>query len=316
MSARQTVLVLGGGPDAEREVSIESARAVARALRDDGRFDVVCEILDHPTLDRLRALPGDAIFPAMHGPFGEGGGMQDLLELDGRPYIGSAPAAARLAMDKLACKLECAALGAATPPGARMNPDESVCPIGLPCVVKPVREGSSVGLSICCDDAQWDAALLAVRTDQETNPARAWMVERLIRGRELTVALLDLGNGLESVGVVEIEAPGGSYDFQAKYERDDTRYTVDPALPEGVRERIEAHAINCASAIGVRHLARADFMLDPDGVAWFLEINTMPGFTAHSLLPMAGQRRGIGMGALCAGLIERAIGEHAGVRSE
>ncbi len=316
VSSRPTVIVLGGGSDAEREVSIESSASVAQALRESERFGVRCEIIEQPTLTSLREMRGDVVFPVLHGPFGEGGGMQDLLELDGRPYVGSGPGAARLAMDKLAGKLGAAAIGVPTPSGACLNLDDDACPIPLPCVVKPVHEGSSVGLSLCRSAQDWDAAINAVRADRAQHPARAWMVERLIDGRELTVGLLDLGSGLESVGVIEIEAASGAYDYEAKYQRDDTRYTPDPELPEGVSERMQAQAVEIAEAMGVRHLARVDFMFDGDGVAWFLEINTMPGFTAHSLLPKAAARRGIAMSDLCTGLVHRALGERAGVRSE
>lgn len=316
MSTRPTVLVLGGGPDAEREVSIESSGAVAQGVRDDGRFEVIYEIIGRPSIESLRAVRGDVVFPVLHGPFGEGGGMQDLLEIDGRPYVGTGPGGARLAMDKLAGKLVASSRGVPTPIGACLNVADDTCPIALPCVVKPVHEGSSVGLSLCRTDEDWDDAIRSVRADRTSNPERAWMVEGLIAGRELTVGLLDLGAGLETVGVVEIEAAGGAYNFEAKYERDDTRYTVDPALPAGVTELIRSQSVEVAKVVGVRHLARADFMLDDEGVAWFLEINTMPGFTAHSLLPMAAKSRGIGIGALCAGLVERALSERAGVRSE
>ncbi|MFI4897211.1 MAG: ATP-grasp domain-containing protein, partial [Phycisphaerales bacterium JB059] len=305
----------GGGPDAEREVSLESSRAVADALERGGGFEVVYEVIDRIGAGELRALPGDVVFPVLHGAFGEGGRLQDLLELDGRAYVGSGPGAARLAMDKLGSKIAAAGAGAPTPIGACLNVEDDASPIGLPCVVKPVHEGSSVGLSICRDADAWEVALAGVRADRATRPERVWMVERLVEGREVTVGLLDRGAGLESVGVVEIEAAGGSYDYEAKYRRDDTRYTVDPALPSGVGEAIGAWSVEVARRLGVRHLARVDYLLDGAGVAWFLEINTMPGFTAHSLLPMAAGARGLGMDALCAGLVERALGERAGVRS-
>ena len=315
MSARPRVLVLGGGPDAEREVSLESSAAVAGALRDDGRFEVAHEVIDRVDLAGLRALPGDVVFPVLHGAFGEGGALQDLLELDGRSYVGSGPAAARLAMDKLASKIVAGGVGARTPVAACLNAGDDACPVGLPCVVKPVHEGSSVGLAMCRDGGAWEAALAFVRADRAAHPDRVWMVERLVEGRELTVGLVDGGEGLAPVGVVEIEAALGAYDYEAKYRRDDTRYTVDPALPAGVGASIAEASVEIARRLGVRHLARADFVLDADGQAWFLEINTMPGFTGHSLLPMAAGARGLGMAALCAGLVERALGERQGVRS-
>ncbi|MEZ6242320.1 MAG: D-alanine--D-alanine ligase [Phycisphaerales bacterium] len=312
MSARPTVLVLGGGPDAERDVSIVSSRAVAQALMDSGRFEVRYELIGSIGPCDVRAMAGDVVFPVLHGAFGEGGPMQDLLEMDGRAYIGSGPRAARVAMDKVATKLVAAGLGIPTPEAAVVNAMDPVCPIGTPCVVKPVHEGSSVGLMLCPEASAWAGALAGVRQDLAARPDRAWMVERMVRGRELTVAMLVGDEGLEAIGVVEITPAQGVYDYAAKYERDDTRYTVDPGLPRGVDEAIREWASRLCGAIGVRHLARVDFMLDErTDRATLLEVNTMPGFTSHSLLPMAAHARGMGLADLCAHLVDVALGERA-----
>lgn len=310
VSARPTVLVLGGGPDAERDVSIVSSRAVAQALMDGGRFEVHYQLIGAVGPCDLRAMAGDVIFPVLHGAFGEGGPMQDLLEMLGRPYIGSGPRAARVAMDKVATKLVAAGLRIATPEAAVVNPMDPVCPIGTPCVVKPLHEGSSVGLSVCRDEGAWRGALARVRQDLGQRPDRSWMVERMVGGRELTVAMLEGGEGLEAIGVVEIAPAEGVYDYAAKYERNDTRYTINPTLPRGVDAKIRAWAGRLCGAIGVRHLARVDFMLDDSGPA-LLEVNTMPGFTSHSLLPMAARARGMELSDLCAHLVDVALGERA-----
>jgi D-alanine-D-alanine ligase len=303
--ARKTaVLVLAGGPDAEREVSLVSARCVADALATDARFEVRHEPVGRLDAAALAALPGDVVFPVLHGPFGEGGPMQDLLEAGGRPYVGCGPRAARLAMDKAATKLAALRLGIPTAEAAIFNPADDASPLGLPVVLKPVHEGSSVGLHICRDGAQWDAARGAVLADLRGHPHRVYLLERAIeRGRELTVGLLD-GRPLAPI---EIRPAAGVYDYQAKYHRDDTRYDIAPALPAGVTERIQAQAAALAAALGVRHLARVDFILDPAGVAWLLEINTMPGFTTHSLLPMAALHAGLPFAALCAKLVDLAL---------
>ncbi|TVQ61443.1 MAG: D-alanine--D-alanine ligase [Phycisphaerales bacterium] len=296
------VLVLGGGPDAEREVSLRSAAGVASALREAG-CGVVEATIGRVTADELRALEGDVVFPVLHGSFGEGGGLQDLLEADGRAYVGCGARAARLAMDKLATKAAAWRAGVPTADAALVNPHDEVCALDLPVVVKPVHEGSSVGLRIVRTAAAYAAAVEAVREHGRPN-----MVEAFVRGRELTVGVVDLeGHGLAALPIVEIAPASGVYDYQAKYERNDTRYTANPDLPSGARETVQARALTVARAIGVRHLARVDFLLDEHGEAWLLELNTMPGFTATSLLPMAGRAAGIEMPTLCARLAARAM---------
>lgn len=303
----KTVLVLGGGPDAERPVSLESARNVAQALRDAGRWQVVEETIDRIGLAQLRSLRGDVVFPVLHGSFGEGGPLQDLLEADGRPYVGCRPHAARLAMDKMATKLAAARVGIPTAPSCVLNIKDDACPLPLPVVVKPVHDGSSVGLHICRDHSVWERARAAVRDDVRSQPGRAYMIERYIAGMELTVGLL---SG-EPLSIIHIAPAGGVYDYEAKYNRDDTRYNLDPNLPAGMDAALKAHAVRLAETIGVRHIARVDFILDGSGNPWLLEINTMPGCTSHSLVPMAARHRGIEMPDLCSRLVEMALADHS-----
>jgi len=302
MTATPDVIVLAGGPDPERDVSIQSARGVADALRAAG-LDVHERVIDAISAAELAELPGAVVFPVLHGPWGEGGPMQDLLEAGGRPYVGSGPAAARLAMDKLATKLAAANLGIPTAPAAVFGVRDTEPPIELPVVVKPVRDGSSKGVRLIRERSEWDAAWREL-SSQDRLPAH--MVERLITGRELTVGLLDRGEGLVTLPLVEIAPAEGPYDYAAKYDRDDTVYTVRPELPANIAEQASAYALGLGRALGVRDLARVDFLLDTDGGLWLLEANTMPGFTSHSLLPMAARASGIEMPDLCAGLIESA----------
>lgn len=305
------VLVLGGGPDAERRVSLDSAAAIADALRADGSFEVESVTIDSPDADQLAAMPGDVVFPALHGPFGEGGDLQDLLEQTARPYVGSGPKAARLSMDKLATKLAAARVGIGTPDACVFDPRTKACPIDLPLVIKPVQEGSSVGVHLIHDEQQWGCAFDAASRDAMRDPSRVYMVESLVQGRELTVGLIEQDGSLDALPVTEIVPADGFYDYDAKYARDDTSYLIDPDLPLGVAEQIVRDALKLARALGVRHLARVDFMLDADDKPWLLEINTMPGFTTHSLLPMAARIRGLDMPALCAHLVRCALAEHA-----
>ncbi len=299
---KQAILVLGGGPDAEHAVSLASAAAVASALRKAGH-EVTEVTIDRPTPSELAAMPGEVVFGVLHGPWGEGGGLQRLLERDGRPFVGSGERASRLAMDKLATKLVAAKLGVPTPAACllngAMNGDDARCALEPPVVIKPVFEGSSVGLHLCADRASLTAALGSLETRDGS-----WMAEAMVAGRELTVGVMDRGHGvLEAMPVIEIRPRGGTYDYGAKYERDDTQYVVSPELPPGVAAVLSEHAIKAANAVGVRHLARVDFMLDAHFVGWMLEVNTMPGFTSHSLFPMAASGMGISMAELATGLV-------------
>ncbi len=298
-----TVIVLGGGPDAEREVSLDSAREIAQGLRQNRALTVVERTIGRVTQGEVGAMEGDVFFPALHGAFGEGGALQEMLERDGRPYVGSGPGTARLAMDKVATKLVASGMGIHTPRACVLNVADDACPIGLPVVVKPTHEGSSVGLHICRTDQQWVDALDAVRKDRASHPDRVYMVERLVQGRELTVGLLDNA----PLPTIQIVPADGTYDYEAKYHRDDTRYILEPDLPPGVDAALAEHAARLAEALGVRHLARVDFMLDTNNTPWLIELNTMPGFTTHSLVPMAAGRKGFAMDRLCSWLVEIAV---------
>lgn len=292
-------LILGGGPDRERAVSLESAQAVAEALRAAG---VVSELrtIDAISQEELAALPGDVIFPALHGPWGEGGPLQDLLLGDGRPFVGAGPRAARLAMDKVATKAIARSLGIPTPDFAILNANDPGMPLAPPVVIKPVHEGSTIGLHLCADESQWvDARTVAADAN------RSHIVERAVAGRECTVGLLDG----EPLPLIEIIPADGLYDYEAKYNRSDTHYVANPDLPADAARAMTDNAVRLADALGVRHLGRVDYILDAEGRPWLLEINTMPGFTSHSLVPMAARARAtepLEMPSLCARLIDLA----------
>ena len=306
MSDTPRVLVLGGGPDAEREISLKSSEAVHRAAVEAG-LESELIVIDRPTPERVASWSGRVVLPILHGRFGEGGPLQRMMEAAGLRFVGCRAEAARLAMDKMATKLTAARAGVPTSPGAIADPDDTVSPVGLPAVVKPVADGSSVGLHICRDQPGWDAAMDAVRADQRAHPHRAYLAEPFIVGRELTVPILGTESGeLEALPIVEIAAAGGVYDYKAKYTRNDTRYTVLPDLPEDTAAAIRAHAVRLARAIGVRHLARVDFLLPEGREPVMLEINTMPGFTPTSLLPMAARASGLEMPGLVARLVRLA----------
>ncbi len=306
---RPFVLVLGGGPDAEREVSLRSSAAVHQAAKDAG-YEADLLIIDRPTPAEVAGWRNKVVLPILHGRFGEGGTLQRLLEAGGVRFVGCRSEAARTAMDKMATKLAAARAGVPTSPGAIVDADDTVSPVGLPAVVKPVAEGSSVGLHICRDQPSWDRAMLAVREDQSKNPHRAYLAEPFVGGRELTAPILGQEDGsLRALPLVEIAAAGGVYDYQAKYTRNDTRYTVLPELPDDQTRAVQEHAVRIGRALGVRHLARVDFLLPPDREPVMLEVNTMPGFTGTSLLPMSARADGMAMPALVSHLIQLAANE-------
>lgn len=299
------VLVLGGGPDAERSVSLASASAVASALAH--HFDVTHQTIDRLSTSELASLPGDVVFPVLHGQYGEGGPLQDLLEADGRPYVGSGPRAARACMDKMGCKLAAASLGIRTAPAFVFDPRDDHSPLDVPLVLKPTHDGSSVGLHICRNQHQWPPARDAARADINANPARSYLIEQYIAGTEITAPLLAQHDTLAPLPLIEIRPAQGVYDYEAKYARTDTQYVVDPPLTPRTRDMIQAAALNIAAALGVRDLARADFLIDPSGQPWFLEINTMPGFTATSLVPKSARASGLDFAGLCAHLVRAAL---------
>ncbi len=305
MTAPPNVAVLMGGPDAEREVSLMSGREVALALRSCGRFTVQELIIDAPTAGQLQSMLApetEVVFPVLHGHWGEGGPLQQVLEELHVPYVGSRPKAAFLAMDKIATKSLIACERIQSPRSREIRPDDP-CDIDPPVVIKPVDDGSSVDLRICRTSDEIVAARAAL------HPRRPrLMVEQYIQGREITAGIL-FGRPLP---LIEIVPAVEYYDYQAKYIRDDTKYVVNPALPEGIAEQCVDAAMRAFSLLGCRDVARVDFIVDEKG-AWFLEINTLPGFTTHSLVPLAAKAAGFPMADLCADLVETALKRGAAV---
>lgn len=292
MRKRVRVGVLMGGPDAEREVSLASGARVAAALGSHGQFDVADYVVDRPTARELRQLNLDVVFPVLHGPFGEGGPLQAELDDAGLPYVGSDATASRLAMDKCRAKERCVACSIPTPAWEELERGLAGS-LKAPLVIKPIADGSSVGIQICRDDN----AVANARAELEKTHDQL-MTEAFVDGRELTVGIV----GNNTLPIIEITTGAEFYDYQAKYHRNDTGYHFDPELPDGVVAACNSHALAAFKELGCRDVARVDFMLR-DSEVFFLEINTMPGFTNHSLVPMAAQRSGLSMPELCAQLV-------------
>ena len=293
------VAVLMGGPDPEHEVSLASGRQVAAALRDDPLFSVSEHEIDRPDKNELAGFGADVIFPVLHGPFGEGGPLQERLESSRIPFVGSDSKASAAGMDKCETKRRCLDTGIPTLEWSELHPGVA-CTLPFPLVMKPVDEGSSIGVRICQDRSEFAEA----RNTLEGTHGRL-MAERLATGRELTVGIISD----EALPLIEIVPKSGRYDYEAKYERDDTAYVLDPELPSGIAETCRSHALKLWHAIGARDVARVDFIFD--GLeCWTLEINTMPGFTEHSLVPKAAAHIGKNMTTLCGSLVRAALERH------
>jgi len=280
------VMVLMGGPSAEREVSLRSGAAVCVGLRAAG---YTAEALDVDGSSLPLTDDVEAVFLALHGRYGEDGTVQGELNRLEMPYTGSGAAASRLAFDKILAKQALEAAGIPTPAYEVLD-DPAALTLAFPVVVKPPREGSSIGVHAVRDAADWPAAAADVRARGDR-----LLVERFIAGREITVGVID---GL-ALPAVEIVAPDGWYDYRAKYTKGTTSYGVPADLTPAIAEACRKTALRAFEALGCRGAARVDFRLSESGTPYVLEINTIPGFTETSLLPMAAGAAGIAFDALC-----------------
>ncbi len=302
------VLVLAGGPDRERPVSLASGCQVAQALRDAGHEVRERDIKpnDLSALNEFESWEGDVIFPVLHGKWGEGGGLQHILDDRGDPYVGCSGPAAELCMDKHRTKLALLSRGLPTPPFQLVSIGQAHT-MTLPVVVKAIDEGSSISLVVCRTE---DEVLHARHQMRNEHPKL--IIEQYIHGKELTVGVIgDLTQrgGYSALPPIQIIPATDYYDYDAKYERDDTRYLFDIDLPDNVIQLVKQLAMDAHSTLGVRHLCRVDFIVDQANQPWILEINTIPGFTSHSLLPMAARQAGIEMPQLVDRLARLAIGD-------
>ena len=311
-NSKLKIAVLAGGIGAEREVSIKSGRCVAEALTQAG-FDVVTSDIRPDALDILSDDSVDVFFPALHGEFGEDGQLQRILEARSLLYAGSGSVASELAFDKIASKQLYDDAGVATPAavefGAETDPDsleEQLRDFAGRYVVKPIKQGSSVGVSIVSSPSE---ALTAAR--ETLGEFGDCMIEEFVTGREITVGIL-CGRALP---IIEIRPQSSFYDYDAKYVDDRTEFLFDTVADPALAANISQAAIDCFDALGCRHFARVDFVLREDRIACALEVNTIPGFTDHSLLPKAAAKAGLSMGDLCTRIVEAAQPSPAGRRT-
>jgi D-alanine-D-alanine ligase len=297
MFKKLNIVVMLGGPSAERKVSLRSGAAVAQALRSLGHE--VSEI-DPKHGNFILPKETDVVFLALHGTYGEDGTVQRQLEKIGVIYTGCDAEASRIAFDKVLTKQRCIEAGVTTAKFVAVKSAQAALPknLQLPLVVKPVRQGSSVGLQFVEQSGNWQNALAeALKFDSEV------LVEEKIIGRETTVGILD-GKPLP---IVEVRPKAGSYDYRNKYTAGCTEYFCPADFDGATTKRIQAAALGAFHAIGGRDYARVDVMVRADGKPVVLEVNTLPGMTETSLLPKAAAAAGLNYAELCQRMIDLAL---------
>ena len=295
------VAVLMGGTSAEREISLMSGNAVLAALRRQGIDAHAFDPAEHP-LYELKPAGFSHAFIALHGRGGEDGTVQGALETMEIPYTGSGIMASALCLDKWRTKLVWQAAGIPTPKSVLLRSpgdlETAAATLTYPMIVKPVHEGSTIGLTkVESAEALPHAYKLASRHDSQV------LAEEFVTGMELTVGIL----GDRALPVIRIEAPQGNYDYQNKYFSDETRYHCPAGLPDEVENAIRRVALSAFQVLGCHGWGRADLILPPDGSFQFLEMNTVPGMTGHSLVPMAAKVEGLDFDALVLAILETSL---------
>ncbi len=306
------VAVLMGGVGAERQVSIESGQAVADAVSRAGA-EVAAADVGPDDLSILCDSDVDVFFNALHGEFGEDGTIQAIMEDLPVVFTGSGSAASRRAFDKMVSKKIFSQAGMAVPAAIEICEEEDFVGLqgrlekmGDKFVVKPIRQGSSVGIEIIQGSAT--AAAAARRCLAEFGSC---MVEEYVDGREITVGIV----AGEPMDIIEIKSANHFYDYQAKYSDERTEYLFDTIADGGVVEAVKRAAVKGFEVLGCRGFGRADFILTDSGEFKILEFNTIPGFTCHSLLPMAAERAGMGMEDLCSAIAKGTLARTKGKES-
>jgi len=290
--------VLFGGRSAERDISIMSGNGVLQALKSKG-VDAHPFDTGQRSLAELAAEQFDRVFIALHGRFGEDGSLQGALEQLGIAYTGSGVMASAIGMDKIYTKMIWLMHGLPTPKYAVLTPQSDLAAVavelGLPLIVKPPHEGSTIGIT-----KVEQAGALKAAYDTAATFDDVVLAEEFVTGREFTVAVLGQGKDARALPLVEIVAPGGNYDYQNKYFTDDTKYFCPAVLDEATAREIERIAVEAYRALGCGGWGRVDVLLRAsDNVPFLIEVNTSPGMTGHSLVPMAARAIGLSYEDLC-----------------
>lgn len=313
MSPSARIHVIAGGLSAERDVSLRSGRRLAESLRLSG-FDVVVRDLDANLLPDLVSDPPDMAIPLVHGIAGEDGSLQDVLDLYGLPFIGSTSLACRTAFNKATAKGLVAASGLAVPRGYAL-PQETFRDLGapalmraleqdlgLPLMVKPVRGGSSLGAMRVSESAQLAPALVGAFAYGDSA-----LIEEYITGTEISVSVVDLGDGPQAWPAVEIAPRSGIYDYAARYTAGETEFFTPARISDDLAETAARAAVTAFSTLSLRDWARVDFIV-ADSTVHFLEVNVAPGMTETSMFPLAAAAAGVTLGEVAARLIQRRSG--------
>ena len=307
------VLVLAGGLSHERDVSLRSGRRVAEALRDVG-YDVEESDVGASLLARLHDDPPSCVLPVLHGESGEDGAIREVLELLGVPYVGSRPAACRMAFDKPVAKTIVGRAGVRTPEGVTLPAetfrelgaaavmDGMVAGLGLPLIVKPTQGGSALGCTVVRDAGELPGAMVSAFAYGDTA-----LAEHFVPGLEVAVPVVDTGEGPRALPVVSIEPDGGDYDYTARYTAGSTEFMVPAKLDDDVADACARVALDVHEALGLRDYSRSDLIVDDEGQVWFLEVNVAPGLTETSTVPLSVVAAGLDLGRLMADLVERAV---------
>ena len=314
MSEEKYIVVLMGGISPEREISLQSGKAVVNALSTDNK-NVIKIIVNDDMVNELDNYKIDVAFIALHGYFGEDGGIQEVLENKGIPYTGSETAASKLAMNKVESKDAFRRNNIPTPDYFTASTEQNISEIAnrvkslkLPVITKPVSNGSSIGIYIIKEYIEiTDAIKYTGRYSEEI------LVEECIEGRELAISVLND----KALPVIEIKTATGIYDYDAKYKSDKTQYTVlasadkssETTLSHDVYERVQDVAVRAHNSLGCRTFSRVDVILNKDDEIYVLEVNTVPGFTERSLLPKAAAAANISFSELCNTIVNAAC-EH------
>lgn len=312
------IVVLAGGLSHEREVSLRSGRRVAQALRDQGR-EVVETDVTSDLIELLRSLGNPVAFPLLHGGVGEDGGLQQVLTLLDIPYVGSAPGASRRSFNKAVCSPLIAQAGLTTPRAAALPHDmfrelgaaHLIAAlgerIGYPLIVKPARSGSALGATKVTAAADMPAAMVSAYSYGDLA-----VVEEYIDGVEVAVTVVELDGELVALPAVEIQPNSGIYDYTARYTAGETRFIAPATLSADSAQACADLAIAAHQVLGLRDLSRSDLIVRPDGTPVFIEINSAPGMTETSLVPLAVEAAGFSFGLLCAQLVDNAWSRQAG----
>lgn len=297
----QVVAVVMGGPSAEREVSLNTGAAIANALREYGYTNVVEIDLDPRNFGKqLAESKAEVVFNAVHGLYGEDGRLQTLLEIREMPYTGSGMIASVSCMDKVITKRMLRDAGISTPACLIINKKESgikekiMQRFSLPVVIKPASQGSSIGVEIVKEENQLDEALA-----NAFKYSRDILVEEFISGKELTVSMMQKDGEVVALPVIHIAPHSGTYDYHSKYTKGATEYICPADLDEETTKKVQEISKQAYEVLGCSGVARADVMLDEEGNGYVLEINTVPGMTATSLVPKAAAAAGISFPELC-----------------